>query len=153
LSRINGPANSTHGTEIDGGFHVVNTASPRRCSIPCGASAILDRVEVEVERLPGASRPKPGAGKTAGLLAVALVAAALAQAQDRGEKGRVPQASEGTSCCFSNPRYSGVCMVEPGADGRAPRSRLPEQPQSQGKSYCGSTSVRGGWRQVGCKGK
>jgi len=94
----------------------------------------------------------PAAGKTAGLLAVALVAAALAQAQDRGEKGRVPQASEGTSCCFTNPRYSGVCVIEPGADETcASILAYLNNPNSQGKSYCGSTSVRGGWRQAPCK--
>ena len=99
-------------------------------------------------------RTRPGAGKTAGLLAAALVAAALAQAQDRGEKDRVPQASEATSCCFSNPRHTGVCVVEPGADETcASILAYLNNPQSQGKSYCGSSSVRGGWRKVSCKGK
>jgi hypothetical protein len=108
-------------------------------------------MEAEMERLPGASRPKPGAGKTAGLLAAALIVSALAQAQDRGET-RVPQASEATSCCFTNPRYSGVCVVEPGADETcASILAYLNNPQSQGKSYCGSTSVRGGWRQGRCK--
>lgn len=107
-----------------------------------------------MERLPGSSRQKPGAWKTAGLLAVALVVAALAQAQDRGEKRRVPQASEGTSCCFANPRYTGVCVVEPGADETcASILAYLNNPQSQGKSYCESTSVRGGWRQVRCNRK
>jgi hypothetical protein len=106
-----------------------------------------------MERPAGASRPRR-AGKAAGLLTAALVVAAFAQAQDRGEKGRVPQASEGTSCCFSNPRHTGVCMVEPGADETcASILAYLNNPQSQGKSYCGSSSVRGGWRQVACKAK
>ncbi|HET6900213.1 MAG TPA: hypothetical protein VFK70_17810 [Vicinamibacteria bacterium] len=87
------------------------------------------------------------------MLAVALVVAALAQAQDRGETRRAPQTSEdGTSCCFTNPRYTGVCVVEPGADETcASILAYLNNPQSQGKSYCGSTSVRGGWRQGRCK--
>lgn len=107
-----------------------------------------------MEHLPGASRSTPGAGRTAGLLVVALVAAALAQAQDRGEKRFAREVSEGTSCCFTNPRYTGVCVVEPGADETcASILAYLNNPQSQGKSYCESTSVRGGWRQVRCKGE
>jgi hypothetical protein len=55
-------------------------------------------------------------------------------------------------CCFTNPRYSGVCAVEPG-EGESCRSILDylNNPQSQGKTYCGNTNVRGGWTQVTCE--
>lgn len=55
-------------------------------------------------------------------------------------------------CCFANPQYAGVCAVEPG-EGETCKSILDylNNPQSQGKSYCGSTNVRGGWKQVECK--
>ena len=55
-------------------------------------------------------------------------------------------------CCFTNPRYSGVCAVEPG-EGETCQSVLDylNNPQSHGKTYCGSTNVRGGWKQVTCE--
>jgi hypothetical protein len=56
------------------------------------------------------------------------------------------------SCCFTNPQYSGVCAVEPG-EGETCATILDylNNPQSQGKTYCGNTSIRGGWKQVECK--
>ncbi|MCU0291009.1 MAG: hypothetical protein MUF10_03335 [Thermoanaerobaculaceae bacterium] len=54
-------------------------------------------------------------------------------------------------CCFANDRYEGNCMVVPG-EGESCQSILAylNNPLSTGKSYCGSTSVRGGWVQVDC---
>jgi len=54
-------------------------------------------------------------------------------------------------CCFANPEYAGVCVVQPG-EGETCASVLAylNNPRSQGKSYCGNTSVRGGWKQVEC---
>ena len=55
-------------------------------------------------------------------------------------------------CCFTNPRYSGVCAVQPG-EGESCQSILDylNNPQSQGKTYCGNTNVRGGWKRVACE--
>lgn len=55
-------------------------------------------------------------------------------------------------CCFTNPRYVGTCEVEPG-EGETCASILKylNNPQSQGKTYCNSTNVRGGWKQVPCE--
>jgi hypothetical protein len=55
-------------------------------------------------------------------------------------------------CCFTNPRYSGVCAVQPG-EGETCQSILDylNNPQSQGKNYCGNTNVRGGWAQAICE--
>ncbi|HET9318032.1 MAG TPA: hypothetical protein VFQ51_20730 [Vicinamibacteria bacterium] len=55
-------------------------------------------------------------------------------------------------CCYTNPRYSGVCSVQPG-EGESCGSILEylNNPSSQGKSYCGNTSIRGGWTQKACE--
>jgi hypothetical protein len=54
-------------------------------------------------------------------------------------------------CCYTNARYSGVCSVEP-AEGETCASILDylNNPSSQGKSYCGNTNIRGGWKQKTC---
>jgi hypothetical protein len=57
-------------------------------------------------------------------------------------------------CCFSNAQYTGVCVVEPG-EGETCASILDylNNPQSQGKSYCGNTTIRGGWKKAECPKK
>jgi hypothetical protein len=65
----------------------------------------------------------------------------------------MPTAGSATKpCCFTNPRYTGVCAVEPG-EGESCQSILDylNNPQSQGKTYCGNTNVRGGWKRVACE--
>ncbi len=57
-------------------------------------------------------------------------------------------------CCFTNARYVGTCEVEPDKDQTcATILEYLNNPQSQGKSYCGNTTVRGGWQQVPCEPK
>lgn len=57
-------------------------------------------------------------------------------------------------CCFTNPRYVGTCEVEPSKDETcASILEYLNNPQSQGKAYCGSTSVRAGWKSVPCEPK
>jgi hypothetical protein len=54
-------------------------------------------------------------------------------------------------CCFTNPRYSGVCAVEPAKDETcADVLAYLNDPQSQGKNYCGNTTIRGGWAGQAC---
>lgn len=55
------------------------------------------------------------------------------------------------ACCYTNPQFSGVCSVEPG-EGESCATILAylNDPQSQGKNYCGSTSIRGGWTPRKC---
>jgi hypothetical protein len=62
-----------------------------------------------------------------------------------------PVAGSAESCCFANERYGGVCTVVPG-EGETCGSILAylNNPMSTGKSYCGSTQIRGGWSQVDC---
>jgi len=57
-------------------------------------------------------------------------------------------------CCFTNARYVGTCEVEPAKDQTcAAILDYLNNPQSQGKAYCGNTSIRGGWQQVPCEPK
>ena len=57
-------------------------------------------------------------------------------------------------CCFTNPRYAGPCEVEPAKDETcASILEYLNNPQSQGKAYCGNTSVRGGWKLEPCEPK
>ena len=55
-------------------------------------------------------------------------------------------------CCYTNQKFSGVCSVKPG-EGESCATVLAylNDPQSQGKSYCGSTSIRGGWESKKCE--
>ncbi len=66
----------------------------------------------------------------------------------------VPDLAAGPAepCCFANDRYEGTCKVIPG-EGETCQSILAylNNPMSSGKTYCGGTSVRGGWVQVDCK--
>jgi hypothetical protein len=57
------------------------------------------------------------------------------------------------ACCFTNPRYTGVCQVTTGPDESCSDvlAYLNNQ-ASVGKTYCGNTKVRGGWTQVDCEG-
>jgi hypothetical protein len=81
-----------------------------------------------------------------GSIAAALVGGALLVVQTAGA-ARQP-------CCFTNPQYAGVCAVQPG-EGETCASILGylNNPRSQGKSYCGNTNIRGGWKQVVCPSK
>jgi hypothetical protein len=74
----------------------------------------------------------------------AAPAACLAQAADEPRP----------HCCFTNARYVGTCEVEPSKDETcATILQYLNNPQSQGKTYCNATSVRGGWKQVPCQPK
>ena len=47
-----------------------------------------------------------------------------------------------------------MCVVEPGENETcASILAYLNNPQSQGKTYCGNTNVRGGWRKVSCERK
>lgn len=69
--------------------------------------------------------------------------------------GNAPLGDEEKKCCYTNSQgYQGVCVVTPG-EGETCESILAylNNPQSAGKTYCGSTKVRGGWKQVPCDEK
>ena len=57
-------------------------------------------------------------------------------------------------CCFTNPRYAGTCVVQPAKDESCGQIlAYLNNPMSQGKSYCGNTTIRGGWQSVACEAK
>src|SRR5262245_8294969 len=59
--------------------------------------------------------------------------------------------AEGDKCCFTNQSFTGVCEQTP-APGETCQSILDylNAPNSAGKSYCGGTTIRGGWQQTTC---
>jgi hypothetical protein len=60
---------------------------------------------------------------------------------------------EPAPCCFTHRGYAGVCVVEPATDETcATILRYLNNPQAQGKTYCDSTNLRGGWKRVACEG-
>jgi hypothetical protein len=58
---------------------------------------------------------------------------------------------QATSCCFTNPRYEGICTVQPAGEETCDSIlAYLNNPNSSGKSYCGGTAIRGGWKPVKC---
>ncbi len=57
-------------------------------------------------------------------------------------------------CCVANPRFAGICSVELG-----PNETCQDvldylnNAASAGRTYCGNTNVRMGWKQVACEGE
>jgi hypothetical protein len=68
-----------------------------------------------------------------------------------GDPG-VPTPDPSAPCCYTNPRWSGVCEVRPSRDETcASILEYLNNPRSAGKTYCGATDVRGGWEPVVCE--
>ena len=93
-------------------------------------------------------------------LAVLLLIAAsvpLAPSQEREPLagGTATLAQDPPSkCCFTNPRYAGTCEVQPAKDESCGQILdYLNDPMSQGKGYCGNTTIRGGWQSVACEPK
>ena len=86
----------------------------------------------------------------AALAALILAAAVPALA----ETPATETSTGGDTCCFSNPRFTGICQVTTGAEETCSDvlAYLNNQ-ASVGKTYCGNTKVRGGWAQVNCEGQ
>jgi len=78
------------------------------------------------------------------LFVVVVMVAALFPRRGHAEETKKP-------CCFSNPRYTGICKVVP-AEGSTCSSILAylNKNNSVGKTYCGNTRIRGGWTSVQC---
>jgi hypothetical protein len=59
---------------------------------------------------------------------------------------------EKKECCFVRAGYQGVCHVTPG-EGETCESILKylNTPGTVGKSYCGGSKLRGGWKQTDCE--
>jgi hypothetical protein len=57
-------------------------------------------------------------------------------------------------CCFTNPGYAGTCEVQPAKDESCGQILgYLNNPMSQGKGYCGNTTLRGGWQSAVCEPK
>jgi hypothetical protein len=93
---------------------------------------------------------------------LAFVAGALlfpvpgrAQADPAGpqdERAATDEVPPRDDCCFTNVSYTGICRVTPGENETcATIVAYLNDPMSKGKSYCGSTTIRGGWKQVACE--
>jgi hypothetical protein len=88
-------------------------------------------------------------GVTITLAAVATLAALGAVAFP----STAPAADESARfCCVANPRFAGVCKVALADDETcADVLAYLNSATSVGKTYCGTTPVRGGWREVECQ--
>jgi hypothetical protein len=85
------------------------------------------------------------------VLALVLALVGLPAARAHGDHGR-GDSEELTECCFNNSRYAGICVVNPGEDETcASILEYLDNPSSSGKSYCGFTDIRGGWKEISCE--
>ena len=97
-------------------------------------------------------------GRALGLIAAAVLVGALLPAAAEEKKGSpaddavAQDPSPREDCCFNNRAFSGVCVVKPAKDETcATILAYLNNPQSQGKDYCGKTTIRGGWQQTTCE--
>jgi hypothetical protein len=90
--------------------------------------------------------------RPAGILGPVVMLLALLGTGQASEPAKAPRrAPAAPACCYANPQYAGLCIVQP-AKGETCSSILGflNDPRSQGKSYCGHTTIRGGWKRVEC---
>jgi hypothetical protein len=81
-------------------------------------------------------------GVLATVLAVGSAASSLAR----------PAEEEARFCCVANPRFAGTCKVELAEDESCGDVlAYLNNAASAGKTYCGTTPIRGGWAQVECQ--
>jgi hypothetical protein len=89
-------------------------------------------------------------GAALGLVLAILVVNGLPGTGIAAQKVKKPE----LKCCYTNPQYSGTCEVTP-SDGETCSTVLAylNNPNAHGKTYCGGTDIRGGWKQVQCEEK
>jgi hypothetical protein len=89
------------------------------------------------------SAAAPAAGPAAGAPDPERCAAHAASSEEQSPRA---------DCCFTNRAFTGVCRVRPAEDETcATILAYLNNPQSQGKAYCGGTTIRSGWQQVSCE--
>ena len=82
------------------------------------------------------------------VVSVALIGAVAAVASPPPVAGE----DAGSKCCVANPRFSGICEVELGPEETCGDVlAYLNNASSAGKTYCGNTDVRGGWKEVACQ--
>jgi hypothetical protein len=70
---------------------------------------------------------------------------------DPGDPEIPPTPDPTAPCCYTNPRYAGVCVVRPVADETCGTIlAYLNDVNSVGKTYCNTTDVRGGWEWILC---
>ena len=79
-----------------------------------------------------------------GLLCAQLASGAVEPRQD------APR----SQCCFAREGYQGLCKIQPG-EGETCESILEylNTPGTVGKTYCGGSTLRGGWKLVDCSAR
>ena len=97
-------------------------------------------------------------GRVFGLIAAAVLVGALTPGAAEEKKGSpaddavAQDPSPREDCCFSNRAFTGVGVVKPAEDETcATILAYLNNPRSQGKDYCGKTTIRGGWQQTSCE--
>lgn len=87
-------------------------------------------------------------GAAFALALTGLIVGSFSGTGTASQKAKKPE----LKCCYTNPQYSGICEVTP-ADGETCSTVLAylNNPSAHGKTYCGGTDVRGGWKQVKCQ--
>jgi hypothetical protein len=84
----------------------------------------------------------------------AAPAAGSVTAPDEAASVLLAQDTAPAKCCFTNPGYTGTCEVQPAKDESCGQILdYLNNPMAQGKSYCGNTTVRSGWKQASCENK
>jgi len=85
------------------------------------------------------------------VIAMCWILGGLAGGSALAERGR-SDSEAATECCFENSRYAGVCVVQP-AEEETCANILDylNNPSSSGRSYCGFTEIRGGWKEIACQ--
>ena len=89
-------------------------------------------------------------GAAFGLAFIVLLASSLPGTGTAAQDAKKPA----SKCCYTNPRHTGICQVTPG-EGETCSTILSylNNPNTSGKSYCGGSTVRGGWKKVKCEGE
>lgn len=91
--------------------------------------------------------------RTRAMVVLAAVSAVAAVGATAAPSARPAGAGDDDRyCCLANPRYAGICKVTLAADETcADVLAYLNNAASVGKTYCGTTPVRMGWKEVACQ--
>lgn len=89
--------------------------------------------------------------RSTALIAAVTVVGAIAASAGPAARGTTEDPDR-RLCCVANPRFAGVCAVELGPNETCQDVlAYLNNATSVGKTYCGNTPIRGGWKQVPCE--
>lgn len=90
--------------------------------------------------------------KSGWVVMVLVVVAALAALGAAASLSARPAEEDARFCCVANPRFAGTCKVELAEDETCGDVlAYLNNAATVGKTYCGTTPIRGGWKQVECQ--